>query len=126
MSLAYWCILIAALLPYPIVVLAKAGNTYDNRAPREQLSQAQGYKKRANWAQLNAFEAFPPFAASVIIAQQLHAAQPTIDNLALTFIAMRVLHAVFYVADKPILRSLVWAGGFSCVIGLFLIAGGVI
>jgi len=123
MSIAYWCVLIAAILPYPIVVLAKAGQKYDNHAPREQLAQAQGYRKRANWAQFNAFEAFPAFAAAVIIAQLQHVTQSTVDTLALSFVAMRVLHAVFYVLDKAALRSLVWTAGFGCVIGLFVLAG---
>lgn len=122
MTLAYWCILVAAILPYPIVMLAKASKNFDNRAPREQLAQAEGYRKRANWAQFNAFEAFPPFAAAVIIAQLQHAPQATINTLAITFISMRVLHAIFYVLDKPTLRSIVWGAGFACVIGLFIAA----
>ena len=122
MSIAYWCILIAAILPYPIVMLAKASKSFDNSAPREQLAHAEGYRKRANWAQFNAFEAFPPFAAAIIIAQLQHAPQSTIDTLAVTFITMRILHAVFYVMNKPTLRSLVWALGFACVIALFVVA----
>ena len=124
MTIAYWCILIAALLPYPIVVLAKARSGYDNHAPREHLAQAEGYRKRANWAQLNAFEAFPPFAAAVIIAQSMHAPQSNVDALAITFIATRILHAGFYILDRPTLRSLVWSLGFTCVIGLFALAAG--
>ena len=35
MATAYWCILIAALLPYAWVTIAKAsGQRYDNRDPR--------------------------------------------------------------------------------------------
>ena len=123
MTTAYWCILIAAMLPYPVVMLAKARRDYDNRAPREQLAQTEGYRKRAHWAQFNAFEAFPPFAAAVIVAQLQQAPQATIDTLALAFITMRVLHAGFYVMDKPTLRSIVWSLGFACVVGLFVVAG---
>lgn len=122
MTIAYWSILAAALLPYFAVVAAKAGPAYDNRAPRAQLAQATGWRQRANWAQLNAFEAFAPFAAAVIVAQQLHAPQDRIDALALVFIAMRVLHLAFYILDRPTLRSLAWTAGFACVIGLFVIA----
>jgi len=103
-------------------MIAKAKSGYDNRTPREQLAQAEGYRKRANWAQFNAFEAFPPFAAAVIIAQLQLANQNTIDTLAIAFITFRMLHAVFYVLDKPTLRSIVWALGFACVIALFVIA----
>ena len=123
MSIAFWCILVAAILPYPIVILAKSKRGYDNRAPREQLAQAEGFRKRANWAQFNAFEAFPPFAAAIIIAHLQQVPQATADMLALSFVAMRVLHAVFYVLDKPTLRSLAWFAGFACVIGLFVLAG---
>jgi len=122
MAIAYWCILIAALLPYPLATLAKAKRGYDNRAPREQLALAEGYRKRAHWAHLNAFEAFPPFAAAVIVAQIQHAPQAMIDTLALAFIAMRVLHAGFYIMDKPTLRSLAFGLGFACVVGLFVLA----
>lgn len=122
MTLAYWCILIAAILPYPIVILAKASKNFNNKAPREQLAQAEGYRKRANWAQLNAFEAFPPFAAAVIIAQLQHTPQATVDTLAITFIIMRVLHAGCYVLNKATLRSIVWTLGFACVVGLFVVA----
>ncbi len=121
MSIAYWCVLVAALLPYFLVVLAKLGKQFDNHAPRLQLAAAQGWQQRLNWAHLNAFEAFAPFAAAVIIAQQLHAPQPQIDSLALVFIGLRILHAVFYALDKPTLRSLSWAGAYLCILGLFLI-----
>ena len=123
MSIAYWCVLVAVILPYPIVMMAKAGKNFDNHAPRDQLAYVEGYRKRAYWAQLNAFEAFPAFAAGVIIAQLQQVSQYTVDMLALTFVAMRVLHAAFYMMDKASLRSLVWAVGFGCVIGLFVLAG---
>jgi uncharacterized MAPEG superfamily protein len=125
MTIAYWCVLVAAILPYPIAMLAKATKGYDNAAPREHLAHADGFRKRANWAQLNAFEAFPPFAAAVIIAQLQHASQATVDTLALAFITMRLLHALFYITNKPTLRSLVWSLGFLAVIGLFVTAGGI-
>lgn len=122
MTIAYWCVLAAALLPYFIVVTAKSGPGFDNRAPRLHLAQASGWRQRAHWAHQNAFEAFPPFAAAVLVAEQVRAPQHSIDLLALGFIAMRILHPIFYVMDKAALRSLVWGLGFLCVIGLFLIS----
>ena len=123
MSIAYWCVLIAAILPYPLIILAKVSRNYDNHAPREQLARAEGYQKRAYWAQLNGLEAFPAFAAAVIIAQLQHVTQGKIDTMAMVFIAMRALYAVFYLRDKATLRSFVWAVGFGCVVGLFVLAG---
>lgn len=120
MPIAFWCVLIAAVLPYFWVILAKAGAHYDNHAPRAQLAQSSGYRQRANWAHLNAFEAFAPFAAAVIIAQLLGAAATWMNGLAITFIVLRILHGVFYMMDWASLRSLVWIAGFLCVVGLFL------
>jgi uncharacterized MAPEG superfamily protein len=126
MQIAYWCVLIAAMLPYVWVVVAKAGPAYDNHAPRAQLAQTTGYRQRANWAQLNAFEAFAPFAAGVIIAQVSGAPPGWVNGLAVAFIAFRVLHGICYVLDWATLRSLVWASGLACVVGLFLAAARVV
>jgi uncharacterized MAPEG superfamily protein len=122
MTLAFWCILIAALLPYLWVGLAKARPGYNNNAPRDQLERAEGWRKRANWAQLNSFEAFPAFAAAVIVAHLAHAPQARIDLLAGLFIGFRLLHGILYILDKASLRSTVWAGGMACMIGLFMTA----
>lgn len=123
MTIAYWCVLIAALLPYAFTGYAKSGGGYDNRAPREWLDRREGAAKRAHWAQLNSFEAFPPFAAAVIIAHATGgAAQATIDALAVAFVVLRALYGVVYVADRPTLRTSIWTLGLLCVIGLFVAA----
>lgn len=125
MTIALWTILAAALLPYIWVILAKAGPGYDNHRPREVLAGLQGWRKRADWAQMNAFEAFPAFAAAVLTAHMVAGPSTRADGLALGFIAFRVLHGSLYLLDRATLRSLAWAGGFACVIGLFLVASGV-
>jgi uncharacterized MAPEG superfamily protein len=126
MTVAYWCVFAAIFLPYVWVIIAKAKPGFDNRAPRAQLEAAKGFRQRANWAHLNAFEAFPPFAAAVIIAHQLHVTQATVDGLALAFIAFRLVHGTCYLLNWASLRSLVWGGGLVCVIGLFLAAARVV
>jgi len=122
MTTAYWCVLAAALLPYFNVAFAKSRRDFDNAAPRAWLAGLEGWRARAHWAHQNAFEAFPPFAAAVIIAHLAQAPQGRIDTLALSFIAARVLYSLFYVLDKPTLRSIFWTAGFACVAGLFVIA----
>ncbi len=123
MTIAYWCVLIAALLPYFWVGLAKYPiRNYDNHAPRDFEDKLTGWKQRAHWAQLNGYEAFPPFAAGVLIAQQLAAQQAVIDALSVGFVIARILHGVLYIADRAGLRSLVWTAGLFCVIGLFIAA----
>ncbi len=128
MSTAYWCVLAAALLPYAFTGLAKFSGPrrYDNHAPRDYLDRLKGWRKRAHWAQLNSFEAFAPFAAGVIIAQQSAVAQDRIDALAVAFVALRVVYGALYVLDRPLLRSAAWALAFGCTIGLFLNAAGVL
>lgn len=126
MTIAYWMILAAAFVPYIGTGYAKfaAGGrrTYDNHAPRAQMDSLPPQRRRAFWAQLNGFEAFPPFAAGVIVAHLAGASQDRIDVLAVSFVAMRVLYTLFYIYDKPTARSLVWAAGLLCVVGLFVAA----
>lgn len=126
MTLAHWCILIAALLPYVWALIAKrapgGAGRFDNAAPRDYLARVQGLAARANWAQLNAFEAFAPFAAAVLIAEKAGAAQASIDAVAVAFVIARVGHGLCYLGNRSLLRSLVWALGFACVIALFVLA----
>ena len=122
MTTAYWCVLAAALIPYFTVAVAKSKGDFDNAAPRDWLARQEGFRKRALWAHQNAFEAFAPFAAAVIIAQLAHAPQGWIDLFAVAFVLARIAYSALYILDKPSLRSIVWTIGFACVVGLFIIA----
>ena len=122
MTIAYWCVLTAIILPYLFTVLAKSGKGFNNATPREYLASLKGWRQRANWAQANSFEALPGFIAGVIISQQLGAPQLAIDTLAIVFIVMRLLYGVCYIADKASLRSLCWAIALGCVVALFIVS----
>jgi uncharacterized MAPEG superfamily protein len=124
MTIAYGCVLIAAVLPYLGSMTAKLGGRMPmtaNRAPREWLETLSGWRKRAHWYQLNSFEAFPAFAAAVIIASLKQAPQARIDLLAEAFIGFRLAHYVCYLADWAPVRSAIWFGGMICVVWLFLL-----
>jgi uncharacterized MAPEG superfamily protein len=121
MTVAYVCVLIAALLPYAFAGIAKWSGDFDNRAPREYLSRLSGHRQRAHWVQLNAFESFPVFAAAVLIAHQRGAPQSRVDALALAFVAARVLYGACYLADLATLRSLVWIASMAVVVALFFV-----
>jgi len=124
MTFAYWCILLVAFLPLVWVGAAKVGGgNYDNAKPRLFLQNLTGWQQRADWAQSNAFENFPPFAASVLVAHSVGVAQVTIDLLASTFLVARIAHGLAYIFDKPTLRTLVWSAGFLSTVGLFLASG---
>ncbi len=121
MTVALWCVLAAALLPYLAATIAKAGGArYDNRDPRAWLERQDGFRARANNAQANSFEAFPFFAAAVIVAQLLQAPQERVDALAVIFIAARVGYLVCYLADWHLSRSIAWLVGWLACIFLFV------
>ncbi len=127
MTIANLCIIIAGVLPIVSAGIAKSkgfgkrrrDGGFDNHDPRAWLSKLSGFQARANAAQQNSFEALPLFIAGVLAAQQMHADQYRIDLLAMIFVALRIAYIALYVADKPSPRSLVWAVGLACSIGLF-------
>ncbi|MDE2148619.1 MAG: MAPEG family protein [Gammaproteobacteria bacterium] len=125
MTTAFWCVLIAALLPYLGTLSAKIGGRMPPRAnsnPREWLERLSGWQKRAHWYQLNSFEVFPAFAVAVIVATLTHAPQSRVDLLAEVFIGFRLAYYVCYVAGWATLRTLVWTGGAVCTVWLFVLA----
>lgn len=122
---AYWCVVIAALLPYLWTTVAKAsGERYDNRDPRGWVArQTNPRVHRANAAQLNAFEAFAPFAAAVVLAQLAGVSESRIAMLAIAFVVFRFLHGVIYTLGlKHSLRSFAWFAALACVVWLLVAA----
>jgi len=126
MTVAYWTILLAILMPWALAIVAKAPavwrGKYNNNAPRDLLASFQGASQRANWAQQNSFEILPGYIAAVIIAHLIGAEQSHIDLLAVTFVISRILYAVCYIRDLATLRSVVWFIGVLCIVGLFVIS----
>lgn len=121
MTIAFWCVLIAGLMPYLATTIAKAGGErYNNRDPRAWLERQEGLRKRANNAQANAFEAFPFFAAAVIIASLTGAPQERVDALAVIFIVARAAYLGFYLADWHWARSVVWLVGWLATVTIFV------
>ena len=124
MAIAYWCILIAALLPYIWVSIAKqSGERYNNGDPRGwQTRQTNPRSQRAHAAHLHGFESFPVFVAGVLMAQLAGVNPSTINLIAVVFVIARVLHGVFYVNNVQALRSLVWFVGFASALALIVMA----
>ena len=115
-TVAYWCLLAAALLPIVCAALAKWGmfsvparqGGYDNNNPRAWLARQTDWRARANSAQANTFEALPFFFAAVIIAHQLQASQIRLDVFAFAFVVLRIAYVIMYVADMAKSRSVLW------------------
>ena len=121
MPIAYWCVLIAALLPIVWVSYAKMGVQSDNRYPREEYDNLPPPKRRAYAAHQNAFENFPFFAAAVIIAVTMGASIGTVNWLAMAYIVARLAHGVLYINNQSSLRSLAYGLGLLLNIAIFVL-----
>lgn len=129
-TVAYGCVLAAALLPIGCAGLAKWGTFktprkeggYDNHNPRAWLAKQADWRARANAAQANSFEALPFFIGAVIIAHQLHAPQTKLDILAFMFVFTRIMYIFMYVADMATPRSIAWVVGLALNVAI-LFAG---
>ena len=75
----------------------------------------------ANDIHVNSFEAFPFFAAAVIIAHQLGAAQGPLDALAFLFVVLRLVYIMMYVADSATIRSIIWVLALAVNIGIMFV-----
>jgi uncharacterized MAPEG superfamily protein len=123
MTIAIASVLIAGVLPLLCAGVAKWGfRDYDNRDPRAWLARQTGFRARANAAQANSFEAFPFFAAAVILALLTRVDPGATAALSMAFVAARVAYIACYLADRATLRSSCWLAGYGCVIALFVMA----
>ncbi|MFJ4452291.1 MAPEG family protein [Pseudomonas sp. NPDC089392] len=127
MTVALWCILIALFLPPLCALIAKVSSgrfgLKDNHDPRAFLDTLSGLPRRAHAAQQNSFEAFPAFAAAVLVADIVgNAEQVTQDVLGVMYITSRLLYIICYLADWAALRSLVWFAGVAMIVGFFVVS----
>ncbi|MDH4450246.1 MAG: MAPEG family protein [Rhodoferax sp.] len=128
-TLAYWCVLIASILPIVCAGLAKAGRLgvspakggFDNVNPRAWLARQTEWRARANAAQANSFEALPFFIGAVVVAHQLGAHQARLDVLAFVFVVLRLLYTMAYIAGAATVRTVLWCGAFAVNIGILMV-----
>ncbi len=126
MTFAYWCVVIAMVLPWICAAYAKKKGGFagqDNHNPREFLEHTQGAAKRANAAQQNGYEIFAPFAAAVIIANITGNADSFwIGTWAFLFVLSRIAFIYCYIKDLSSMRSIAWGLGLLCILILYAIA----
>jgi len=121
MTIALWCVLVAALMPIVCAGIAKGGRAdFDNANPRQWLDGLDGWRRRADAAQRNCFEAFPLFAAAALLATFKGAATGTVDLLAVLWLALRIAYVWAYVADRSTLRSALFALALAVAIAIFI------
>ena len=110
MTIPFFCVFLAFLLniiskgPVAIAMAQQSGG-YDNKNPRDQQASLDGWGRRAVAAHLNSFEAFPAFAAAVLVAVVAGADPAWTMRLAVTFIVARTLYLPLYLLDQRRTRS---------------------
>lgn len=118
MTIAYLCLMIAGLLPYIAVGFAKSGGGYDNARPRDSMAKFEGRQARAVAAHANSFEAFPFFAAVILMAAQTGTDPQPVNALAVAFVLARIAYIFAYITNRPLLRSIVWMFGLVFVLAI--------
>lgn len=121
MTIAEWCVFATLLLYLVTIAAAKwtGGRTFDNARPRAPDFYADPIRARALGAHQNGIEAFPFFAAAVLLAEFRLGPQRLIDDLAVLFVIVRIAYVFTYIGNRPTLRSILWSLGFAINIAIF-------
>jgi len=123
MTPAEWCVFgTVALYLLTIVPIKWIGyRRYDNARPRDPAFYDEPLRARALGAHQNGIEAFPFFAAAVLLAEFRNAPQNLINELAVLFLIVRVAYVLTYIGNRPRLRSILWNIGFIINIAIFFL-----
>ncbi len=127
MTFAIFTILLVALMPIVCAGIAKGGKFkthprdggFDNRNPRDWLAKQEGYRKWADGAQQNSWEALPFFASAVIVNHILGGAGITANLLAAAFVLLRAMYVYLYLSGKHGARSLAWVIALAVNVAIF-------
>ena len=121
MTVAEWCVFGTVMLYLLTIVSIKwiGFRRYDNARPRDPAFYDEPLRARALGAHQNGIEAFPFFAAAVLLAEFRAAPQNLINELAVLFLIVRIAYVLTYIGDRPRLRSILWNVGFLINIAIF-------
>lgn len=120
-----YCIVAAFILiylPFLVVAYARVQVGYDIAAPRAMFDKLPPFAQRATWAHQNSFEAFTIFATAALMAYVTGVNSNLAVGAAIAFVIARTLYSVFYIANVPIGRSLMFAIGSLCSGTLFVLS----
>jgi uncharacterized MAPEG superfamily protein len=123
MTIAEWCLFASVILYLLTIVPVKwiSAGQYDNAKPRDPTSYDDGLRERAMGAHQNGLEAFPFFAAAVLLAEFRTAPQNLINELSVLFLIVRTAYVLTYVGNRPSLRSILWTLGFLITVAIFFL-----
>jgi uncharacterized MAPEG superfamily protein len=121
MTVAEWCVFGTLMLSLLTIASVKwiGFRRFDNARPRDPSFYEDPIRARALGAHQNGIEAFPFFAAAVLLAEFRIAPQRLIDELAILFLIVRVAYVFTYLGNRPTLRSILWSIGFAINIAIF-------
>ena len=126
MSTVLICLFIGAIIP---IILSWVGGYFrmqqfgkvDNKNPRGQSAALENAGARAVAAQQNAWEALAVFVAGVVAFHARGGVSEVAGILAIVWVAARVLHAIFYLINQDVLRSLAFILSLGCALALFFV-----
>ena len=123
MTVAEWCVFAVVALYLLTIVPVKwiGARQYDNAHPRDPAFYQDAIRARALGAHQNGIEAFPFFAAAVLLAEFRAAPQNLVNELAVLFMIVRIAYVLTYVGNRPRLRSILWNLGFTINIVIFFL-----
>jgi uncharacterized MAPEG superfamily protein len=123
MTVAEYCVFaVVVVYLFTIVPIKWLGSRqYDNSKPRDPAFYTDAIRARALGAHQNGIEAFPFFAAAVLLAEFRAAPQNLINELAILFVIVRIAYVLTYIGNRPRLRSILWSVGFVINIVIFFL-----
>ncbi len=125
MTVAEICVF-ATLMLYLLTIGAAKWTAYrrfDNARPRDPTFYEDPIRARALGAHQNGIEAFPFFAAAVLLAEFRLGPLRLIDELAVLFLIVRIAYVFTYLGNRPTLRTILWSLGFAINVAIFFLPG---
>jgi uncharacterized MAPEG superfamily protein len=121
MTIAEWCIFAIVMLYLLSIAPIKwfRFRRFDNSKPRDPAFYEDPIAARSLGAHQNGIEAFPFFAAAILLAEFRACPQRLVDELAVLFVIVRIAYVFTYLGDRPTLRSILWSLGFAINIAIF-------
>jgi uncharacterized MAPEG superfamily protein len=121
MTVAEWCVFGALMLSLLTIASIKwiGFRRFDNSRPRDPAFYDDPIRARALGAHQNGIEAFPFFAAAVLLAEFRLCPQRFIDELAVLFLIVRIAYVFTYLGNRPTLRTILWSVGFAINVAIF-------
>lgn len=131
MTIPMWCLLVGMILPYvwagaSLPFRIRQFGDVDIAHPREQGEKLTGPGDGVWGAQMNAWEALAVFAGANLIAVMAGLeADGNWSLAAMIWVAARISHGIFYIAEVPVLRVLSFTVGAGMSLWIVVMAAGV-